>query len=357
MGRENAESSGDNGSVRPLDVYGLVKRFDDVVAVDDVDVTLEDGELLALVGPSGCGKSTLLRSIAGLIEPEAGTITLGGVLVDDGKRRLPPEQRSAGLVFQEHALFPHLSVDDNVGFGLRELSGAGKQARIAEMLELVDLADLGERYPHELSGGQRQRVSLARAMAPGPDIMLFDEPFASLDPNLRVQLRHQVSEVLRETQTPAVFVTHDQREALAMGDRIAVMNHGKIEQVGSAEQIFHSPTNQFVGAFMGEANLLPVTEESGGLVSSLGMIDAEGRATTGAVAMTRPDDVEFVASAGGTSTVVGADYTGTHWLVRVRLDSGEQIQLLTSHLDTPQAGTKGDVSLVPGHQQVLVPLV
>lgn len=353
---KNHETSELQPSTQPLTVRGLVKRFGDVTAVDHVELELGASELLALVGPSGCGKSTLLRSIAGLIDPDAGTIHLGGTVVDDGKRRLAPEHRSAGLVFQEHALFPHLTVFDNIGFGLRSLSGADKQRRVSEMLELVDLPGLGERYPHELSGGQRQRVSLARAMAPRPDIMLFDEPFASLDPNLRVQLRHQVTAVLRETKTPAVFVTHDQREALAMGDRIAVMRDGVIEQVGTAEEVFHRPVSQFVGAFMGEANFLPIVGEAGAETSPLGPIDLNGYERSSTVAMTRPDDVVFTPSESGPAVITGADYTGTHWLVRVELASGDQVQLLTSHLDDPTPGRRGELSLAPGHHQVPVPV-
>lgn len=352
----NHETSEEQSSSQPLVVRGLLKRFDDVVAVDRVDLELGTGELLALVGPSGCGKSTLLRSIAGLIDPDAGTIHLGGAVVDDGKRRLPPEHRSAGLVFQEHALFPHLTVSDNIGFGLRALSGGDKQRRISEMLDLVDLPGLGARFPHELSGGQRQRVSLARAMAPGPDIMLFDEPFASLDPNLRVQLRHQVTSVLRETETPAVFVTHDQREALAMGDRIAVMHNGVIVHVGTAEAVFHRPISQFVGAFMGEANFLTITGEGEAAMSPLGPIDLNGHELGSTVAMTRPDDVVFTPSEAGPAVITGADYTGTHWLVRVELASGDQVQLLTSHLADPTRGQRGELSLAPGHQQVPVPI-
>jgi len=186
--------------------------------------------------------------------------------------------------------------------------------------------------------------------------MLFDEPFASLDPNLRVQLRHQVSNVLRETGTPAVFVTHDQREALAMGDRIAVMLDGRIVQVGTAEDVFHRPVDQFVGAFMGVANFLPLQKTSDGAASELGSVDTGGAGLDTVLAMTRPDDVLFAPSESGDAEIVGADYTGTHWLARVELRSGHQVQLMMSHVDVPTRGQRGEVSLAPGHHQVAVPV-
>lgn len=344
------------GTSLPLEVRGLQKRYDDVLAVDSVDLDLADGELLALVGPSGCGKSTLLRSIAGLIAPDEGTIRLAGELVDDGKRRLAPEDRSTGLVFQEHALFPHLTVSDNVSFGLRGDSRSSARRRVAEMLELVDLGGYESRFPHELSGGERQRVSLARAMAPDPDIMLFDEPFASLDQNLRLQLRQQVAWVLRQTSTPAVFVTHDQQEALALGDRIAVMRSGKIVQSGSASEVFHQPVDRFVASFMGDANFLPVESTSNGTRTVLGAIDLQGAATADVVSLTRPDDLVLVTDDEGTVVVVDAEYAGTHWVVTAQLDGAARVKLLTSHLETPVIGQRGSLALVDGHHQVVVPL-
>ena len=254
----------------PLEIQGLVKTYDGVGAVDGIDIELGPKELLALVGPSGCGKSTVLRSIAGLVSIDSGSIRLGGELVDDGSAHLPPERRQVGLVFQEHALFPHLTVRDNIGFGIRGLSASDTRSRVDDMLELVSLGAFRDRFPHELSGGERQRVALARALAPRPSLMLFDEPFASLDHNLRVQLRQEVVGVLRATGTPAVFVTHDQREALTIGDRIAVMRAGRIVQLATPAEVFHRPADGFVASFMGEVSFLPVDVADGQYRTVLG---------------------------------------------------------------------------------------
>ncbi|MEM9036040.1 MAG: ABC transporter ATP-binding protein [Actinomycetota bacterium] len=337
----------------PLEVTGLVKTYDDVVAVDGVDLVLRDDEVLALVGPSGCGKSTLLRTIAGLVAADSGTIRLSGQLVEDGSVRLPPERRPAGLVFQEHALFPHLCVRDNVGFGVRDVPKREVADRVAEMLELVSLGSYGDRYPHELSGGERQRVALARALAPAPSLMLFDEPFASLDHNLRVQLRQDVVAALKATATPAVFVTHDQREALAIADRIAVMRRGRIEQLDTPAAVFHRPVDAFVGAFMGEATFLPI-ETSPSPHTVLGPVDLDGRAPTGATAMVRPDDVSFAVAADGEAEVVAAEYHGSGWLLTARAGGAPPIAVFTSHLAAPPVGARGHLGLVVGHRQVVV---
>jgi iron(III) transport system ATP-binding protein len=329
--------------VAALAVDGVAKAFgrgaDRTVAVDHVSLTLDPHELVALVGPSGCGKSTLLRLLAGLLAVDAGTIALNGRIVDDGRTSIPPERRNIGLVFQEHALFPHLTIADNVGFGVRqEATGP----RVVEMLDLVGLATHADRYPHELSGGERQRVALARALAPRPSLMLLDEPFASLDPNLRAQIRDDVVGILRSTRTPAVFVTHDQGEALAVGDRIAVMRSGRIEQIGTPEHVFHTPTSRFVASFMGEADFLSADD-----------LRALGAATaTAPVAMVRPDDVTFAATDGGRATVVAAEFRGTMWCYTLRLDNGHSVRSTRSHLDRVAVGTRVEPVLLPGHEPV-----
>ncbi|MEM9464335.1 MAG: ABC transporter ATP-binding protein [Actinomycetota bacterium] len=333
----------------PLVARSVVKRFDDVTAVDHVDLELPAGELLALVGPSGCGKSTLLRAIAGLHGIDSGTVHLDGRLVDDGGHRLPPERRSVGLVFQEHALFPHLTVADNIAFGLRDTDAPGRTARVREMLELVDLEGYGGRYPHELSGGERQRVALARALAPAPALMLFDEPFASLDHNLRVTLRQDVVRALKATGTPAVFVTHDQQEALAIGDRIAVMRSGRIRQLGSPAEVYHRPVDRFVGAFMGPASFLPISTEGH---SALGRVELGGRRPSELVAMVRPDDVVFIASPDGPAEIVAAEYHGSGWQVTAHLDDGVELLFAAGHLVPPAIGERGDLAMTPGHRQV-----
>ena len=248
-----------------LRTLGVSKRYGDVVAVDAVDLDVRDGEFLGVLGPSGCGKTTLLRLIAGFERPDAGGIEIGGRVVAGPRRNEPPERRRIGMVFQESALFPHLDVAGNIGFGLAPRQRA---TRVAELVALTGLSGLQRRMPHELSGGQQQRVALARALAPDPALVLLDEPFSSLDATLRSQLRGEVREILRAAGATAVFVTHDQAEALEISDRVAVMRAGRIEQVSSPDEIYLRPTNRFVAGFVGEANLLP-GEVRGGEVRTI----------------------------------------------------------------------------------------
>lgn len=331
-----------------LRVDRVAKHFDDTQAVDDVSFELADHELLALVGPSGCGKSTLLRMIAGLLPIDAGTIELGGRVVDDGRAVVPPERRHVGLVFQEHALFPHLTVAGNVGFGVRT---GNRERTVADVLEVVGLAGYASRYPHELSGGERQRVALARALAPQPALLLLDEPFASLDPNLRSQVRDDVVAIMRSTGTPAVFVTHDQNEALAVGDRVAVMRAGRIVQVDTPERVFHDPRSRFVAAFMGEASFVPAAIAA----AEFGGVGSVPSSANGSIVMLRPDDVTFETAAAGSAEVVAAEFRGSSWCYTLRLRSGDEVRSMRSHLDRIDIGTMVEPHVRPGHLPVLLP--
>lgn len=336
-----------------LELAHVTKRFGDVVAVDDVSLTLGEHEVLALVGPSGCGKSTLLRAIAGLHSIDAGTITLGRQMVDDGHHHVvAPERRRVGLVFQEHALFPHLTVADNIAFGVR---AEPAPARAAEMLELVGMERYADRYPHELSGGERQRVALARALAPRPALMLLDEPFASLDTNLRARVRDDVMDILRSTGTPAVFVTHDQHDALAIGDRVAVLKAGAVVQVGDPVEVFHQPVDRFVASFLGEADFSTwqaVTSDFGPLDRTTSL--PPGEPAPDATVMTRPDDVTFVAADDGAAVVEHAEFRGTEWCYTLRLPSGTRARSLRSHLERVDVGQRVRASLNPGHLPVVL---
>ncbi|MCB0972659.1 MAG: ABC transporter ATP-binding protein, partial [Acidimicrobiales bacterium] len=277
---------------------------------------------------SGCGKSTLLRSIAGLTPLDDGEIAVGGTVVDDGRRAVPPERRPVGLVFQEHALFPHLTIGANVGFGIRGSARAERATQVDDLLEMVGIAHLRDRYPHEVSGGERQRASVARAVAPRPALLLLDEPFASLDPNLRTAVRRALVGLLRDTGTPAVFVSHDQAEALALGDRLAVMRGGRLEQVGSGPDVYDRPANRFVAGFMGEASFLPVEPADGSWRTELGPVEAaaDGPApTAGLLAVIRPADVDLEPAADGPAEVVEATYEGPTWHYLVRLPSGATV--------------------------------
>ncbi len=245
-----------------------------VSALDDVCLTMPPGEVLALVGPSGCGKSTLLRLIAGLERVQSGSIALGGDPVADAHLHLAPESRRIGLVFQDHALFPHLSVADNIGFGVTRMDAAARSRRIATLIGMVGLDGFADRYPHTLSGGQQQRVALARALAPQPRLLLLDEPFSGLDASLRRALGEETHALLKMSGTTAVMVTHDPEEAMTLGDRIAVMRDGRIIQMADAETLYDAPVDAYVATLVGEANRLPGTARGGFVETPLGRFDA-----------------------------------------------------------------------------------
>ncbi|HKL28282.1 MAG TPA: ABC transporter ATP-binding protein [Natrialbaceae archaeon] len=237
-----------------LHLDGLAKRYGETTALEAIDADVREGEFFTLVGPSGCGKTTTLRLIAGFEEPTEGGIRFG----DRGMAGVPPEDRDVGIVFQNYALFPHMTVGENVGYGLRFRDPPGDvtdEERISNLLELVDLAGFEDRDPEALSGGQQQRVALARALAPGPEVLLLDEPMSALDARLRESLRRTVREIQQELDITTVYVTHDQAEALAVSDRVAVMNDGRIEQVGSPQDVYRRPNTEFVARFVGENNV------------------------------------------------------------------------------------------------------
>ncbi|MBS3759929.1 ABC transporter ATP-binding protein [Halodesulfurarchaeum sp.] len=240
-----------------LELRNVSKTFAGEQALDSVSLAVEDGEFFTLVGPSGCGKTTTLRLIAGLTEPSAGTVRIGGKPMAG----VPPEDRNVGIVFQNYALFPHMTVAENVAYGLKfhdPPRGVSTVDRVQELLELVDLAAMGDREPETLSGGQQQRVALARALAPGPELLLLDEPMSALDARLRDRLRRTVREIQSELGITTIYVTHDQSEALAVSERIAVMNAGRVEQVGNPEAVYREPANRFVASFVGDNNLFEV---------------------------------------------------------------------------------------------------
>jgi iron(III) transport system ATP-binding protein len=225
--------------------------------VNDLSLTLGKGAIGCLLGPSGCGKTTVLRCIAGFEPVSAGKILLNGAVISSSSVMIPPERRHIGMVFQDYALFPHLSVVDNIGFGLHSMQKGERSARTAEMLQIVGLADAAKKYPHQLSGGQQQRVALARALAPRPELLLLDEPFSNLDVTLRGRLSLEVRDILKSQNATAILVTHDQDEAFAIADEIGVMHHGEIQQWDTAYNLYHKPANRFVANFIGEGVFLP----------------------------------------------------------------------------------------------------
>jgi len=314
--------------VSAIDVRGVTKRFGAVAAVDGVDLKVAPGELTVLLGPSGCGKSTLLRLIAGFETPDAGEIELFDRLVASPAkgRVVVPEDRGVGIVFQQLALFPHLDVGANIAYGLRRLGRADRKARVDELLGLIGLEGAARRFPDQLSGGQAQRVALARALAPEPQVVLLDEPFSSLDTSLRASLRAEVRAILKAAGVTSVLVTHDQDEALSMGDRIAVMFEGKVVRHGEPRSVYGEPGSAPIAAFVGEANEVQGEVRDGMLTTELGQMPvsaAEGSVT----AIIRPEHVRL--EAGGSPTdpvVVDVEYYGHDQAVRVRLASGALVR-------------------------------
>lgn len=310
---------------------GLRKAFGDVVVVRDVGFTVAAGDILALVGPSGCGKTTLLRLLAGFERLDGGSIEIGGRVVADESRHLPPEARQVGMVFQDYAVFPHLSAGRNVGFALGKDRAA--RERVAELLAFVGLPGREEAMPHELSGGEQQRVALARALSTQPAALLLDEPFSNLDAALRAEVRHEVRALLKARGVTAVFVTHDQEEALLLGDRVGVMRAGHLEQVDTPETVFHRPRTRFVAEFLGQTAFVPGEVAGGGIASPLGAVGrrlglAEGAPVEIAV---RPDDVTFVADERGDSQVRSRRFTGMAVIYEVVLPDGTRVASWQPH--------------------------
>ena len=337
-----------------LSLDRITKRYGAVTALDGVSLTVRQGELLAVVGPSGCGKSTLLRVIAGLTPLDAGTVTIADRLVAGPGCWVPPEQRHVGVVFQDHALFPHLTVADNVAFGLAGRSD--RDARTEEVLDLVGLRALRSRYPHELSGGEQQRVALARALAPRPAVVLFDEPFSSLDRNLRVAIREETVALLRATGATGIFVTHDQEEALAVGDRLAVLCTGRVEQLAEPEAVFHRPATRFVATFIGEADLV-AGERAGDVAwTTLGGLPVAGDGGDGPVdVMIRPHEVRVVADPDGRGVVTRREFRGATTTHLVVLDDGTAVRAEMPHTAAVPEGARVRVVVDPGHALATFP--
>lgn len=327
----------------------LTKSFGAIRAVKDLDLTVRQGEILTLLGPSGCGKTTILRLVAGFEVPDAGQIEIDGRLVAGEELCRPPEQRRVGMVFQSYALFPHLTVAENVAYGLKR--GESQAVRVREVLTLVGLSNVESRLPHELSGGQQQRVALARALAPRPKVLLLDEPFSNLDAGLRTQVREEVRDILKTAATTTVFVTHDQEEALFMGDRVAILRAGRLEQVGTPEEIYHEPATRFVAEFLGLPNFLPAQVTSRGLETELGVQSQSLPLPPGTPVdvLVRPDDLTLQPDAEGEAQIARCIFRGMDYLYQVVLPSGDTVQCLGPHTTRYEPGTSVRVRLTPGH--------
>ena len=314
-------------------------------AVDQVTLGLRAGEMGVLIGPSGCGKTTLLRAVAGLEPVTGGRIRLNGQVVSEGERHVPAEERRIGMVFQDYALFPHLDVGDNIGFGLAHWTREAREQRVQAVLRLVGLTGSARRRPHELSGGQQQRVALARALAPQPQLLLLDEPFSNLDVDLRERLAHEVRQILKEAQTTALFVTHDQLEAFAIGDVIGVMSHGQLHQWDNAYSLYHRPASRFVAEFIGHGVFTPATLHLEGtqvvVQTPLGnLTDIAECPMPGAFAagqcdvLLRADDIVHDDNAPVKAEILRKSFRGSEFLYTLRLATGETVlALVPSHHD------------------------
>ena len=338
-------------SVPAVVCQGVTKRFggSQAYALQDLDLSVESGSILALLGSSGSGKTTTLRIIAGFEAPDGGSVEIAGQLVAGPARYVPPDRRRVGMVFQDYALFPHLSVARNVGFGIEDRGVRGK--RVEEALALVGMPGLGHRLPHELSGGQQQRVALARALCPQPAVLLLDEPFSNLDETLRKQVRREVRDILKFTGTTAIFVTHDQDEALFMGDRIAVLDEGKLQQVAMPEEMYLSPATRFVAEFVGVADFLPVKYAEGRLETAAGDVPwPDEPPPEGTEVLLRPDDMTLLPSESGQGVIKERVFLGPTYLYEVALDIGGTVRVMQHHTRLYDVGTQVEVRIIAEHQ-------
>ena len=328
--------------------------YDQHFVVSDVSLTLENGEIACLLGPSGCGKTTLLRAIAGFISLQGGTIESAGQTLSSSTQTLAPEKRRIGMVFQDFALFPHLNVADNICFGIRNQSKQQRHQRRQELLELIGLAGCENKYPHELSGGQQQRIALARAIAPKPRLLLLDEPFSSMDVELRGSLAKELRSILKHEKITAVMVTHDQHEAFSMADRIGVIRNGNLLQWDGAENLYHSPKNAFVARFVGRSNFLKGVISGGQVETALGKLyfkkqrgqlsesAQQGRKVS---VLIRPEYIRINSDSRHTAELVSRDFRGGFYLCSLRLHSGEDVQALLPSQANYQLGDTVGIAL------------
>ncbi len=337
-----------------LNLDAITCAYAGSTVVENLSLSINKGDVCCLLGPSGCGKTTVLRAIAGFHRISRGNISLESSIISSAKKSTPPEKRHIGMVFQDYALFPHLTVCDNVTYGLDHLSNSEKERICEEMLALVKLDNMGQRFPHELSGGQQQRVALARALAPNPRVLLMDEPFSSLDVDLRRSLAIEVREILKSRNITAIMVTHDQEEAFAFADKIAVMNEGTIQQWASPFDLYHEPRTRFVANFIGQGAFLPGhVIDSTSVATEIGMISGnrcyDWLPDSPVEVLLRPDDVIHDENSIKTGEVVSRVFTGTSTLYTLKLPTGSRvISAFPSHHDY-QVGDRVGIDIEADH--------
>ena len=328
----------------------LTKQFGETLAVQSVDLDVWPSEIVSILGTSGCGKTTLLRLIAGFESPTSGSVHILGDAMSDPSGTVPPDRRGIGMVVQEYALFPHMTVERNISFGLQRLDDSRRLKRVSEVLQLVRLTGLGSRYPYELSGGQQQRVALARTLAPNPAAVLLDEPFSNLDSTMRQRLRAEVEEILRVRRTAAIFVTHDREEAFAMADRVGVMVDGRLLQIGAPDQIYHFPASPEIAGLTGACDFIPGSVRGdGGVDTPLGALRcaASERLNFGqsVSVLIHPDDLELIPDGEGQGTVVSREFRGDEVILNVLLDTGDSVRSRRRSFSRLPAGSR--VRVVP----------
>ncbi|MCC6906192.1 MAG: ABC transporter ATP-binding protein [Anaerolineae bacterium] len=333
-----------------IDCAGLLRHYGANRVIDSFSLSIPQGSLVALLGESGCGKTTFLRLLAGFDMPDAGTIQIAGRPVVGQGTFMPPEARRVGIVFQDYALFPHLTVAENIAYGLNR--GALRSARVSEVLELVGMQGMAQRMPHELSGGQQQRVALARALAPEPDVVLLDEPFSNLDVTLRTRLRIEVRDILRRTGITAILVTHDQEEALSLADFVAVMRNGRIEQMAPPDVVYSFPVNRAIAEFVGDANIIPGTADGHTVACNVGKLPLPlCRFARGAVdVMIRPEWFAVTADPAGEAIIRERMFYGHDQMLIIQTRDGQILRVRTEPDTTLHIGTRVSLSV---HKPVL----
>ncbi|MBY7945908.1 ABC transporter ATP-binding protein [Vibrio fluvialis] len=300
-----------------LSIQNLTCQYDTQTVLESLSLNVEHGEIVCLLGASGCGKTTLLKAIAGLLPLSSGIMSLNGMTIDDGKHWLAPEQRNIGMIFQDYALFPHLTVAENIAFGLRQMAAEERHLQVQQMLELVHLSGFGDRYPHQLSGGQQQRVAIARSLAYKPDLLLLDEPFSNIDTQVRHDLIGEIRKIFKKQGVTAIFVTHSREEAFAFADKMAVMNHGVIEQYGTASELYYRPSSKFVADFLGGGSYLPATRLAEHQYQTpLGIVDAYAQQSIAQGSqcelLLRPQQISIYADEESCVTVLEQQFMGDH---------------------------------------------